>query len=565
MKQTSRSHPLLFASVHPTGVPGEIGMTICPGKIQQSALSGTWERDLQIDMAAILDWGTNVLVTLMEPRELVTYQVAGIREAVPEGIQHYVLPIRDGSVPDAPWEEAWRTVGPVVRECLRGGRRVVIHCRGGLGRTGLVTARLLVEFGEDAESAIARVRAVRPGAIENRQQEDYVRAQKSLIGRLEGDPDARAAMSVDGLSERDRGIRDRFVGCLLGGAVGDALGAPVEFMRRAEILKRFGPHGITAYAAVFGRIGAITDDTQMTLFTAEGLLRNWVRADGAPESTVARVTANALLRWLRTQGVSNDHNTEADAGEPGWLFEQRELHSRRAPGNTCVSSLRAMKQLGQPARNDSKGCGAVMRAAPIGLYGWRLKREPREIFRLGTALGALTHGHPTGSLTSGALAVLISFILDDVPLPDALSRTKCLLREAPAHEETLRAIERAEELAASRTEPSLAIAHIGEGWIAEEALAVSIYCALVATDFRQGVILAVNHDGDSDSTGSITGNLLGATHGIEAIPAGWLEPLELRLVISTVAEDLFEFPNWLTKATPEHAATGKKKCERYPG
>jgi ADP-ribosylglycohydrolase len=206
-----------------------------------------------------------------------------------------------------------------------------------------------------------------------------------------------------------------------------------------------------------------------------------------------------------------------------------------------------------------------MRAAPIGLYGWRLKLEPREIFRLGTALGALTHGHPTGSLTSGALAVLISFLLDDVSLPDALSRTKCLLREAPAHEETLRAIERAEDLAASRSEPGLAIARIGEGWIAEEALAVSIYCALVATDFRQGVILAVNHDGDSDSTGSITGNLLGATHGIKAIPAGWLEQLELRLVISTVAEDLFQFPTWLTEATPEHAAEGKLKCKRYPG
>lgn len=564
MKQTSRSHPLLFASVRPIGIMGEIAMTICPGKIQQSALSGTWERDLQIDMAAIREWGASVLVTLMEPQELITYQVAGIRDAVPEGIQHFVLPIRDGSVPDAAWEEAWSTVGPIVRDCLRGGRRVVIHCRGGLGRTGLVTARLLVEFGEDAESAMARVRAARPGAIENRRQEDYVRAQTSVIGKLEAEPDTRAAVSIAGLSERDRGIRDRYVGCLLGGAVGDALGAPVEFMRRAEILKRFGPDGITAYAAAFGRIGAITDDTQMTLFTAEGLLRSSVRVDGAPVSTIARVTANALLRWLRTQGVSNDHNAEADAGEPGWLFEQRELHSRRAPGNTCVSSLRAMKQLGQPARNDSKGCGAVMRAAPVGLYGWRLKLESREIFRLGTELGALTHGHPTGSLTSGALAVLVSFLLDDVPLLDALSRTKCFLREAPAHEETFRAIERAEKLAASRTEPALAIARIGEGWIAEEALAISIYCALVATDFRQGVILAVNHDGDSDSTGSITGNLLGATHGTKAIPAGWLEPLELRLVISTVAEDLFDFPNWLTKAVPEHAAMGKQKCKRYP-
>jgi hypothetical protein len=85
--------------------------------------------------------------------------------------------------------------------------------------------------------------------------------------------------------------------------VGDALGAPVEFMSRAAILRQFGPDGITDYAPAYGGLGKITDDTQMTLFTAEGLLRAWVResARGIP-ATYAGVTAHAYQRWLATQG-----------------------------------------------------------------------------------------------------------------------------------------------------------------------------------------------------------------------------------------------------------------------
>jgi hypothetical protein len=172
--------------------------------------------------------------------------------------------------------------------------------------------------------------------------------------------------------------------------------------------------------------------------------------------------------------------------------------------------------------------------------GWRLRQyeSPQDAFRRDTELAALTHGHPTGALTGGVLAVLVLALTDGASLREALAAAKLMLRAEPRHEETLRAIEMAEELADSGLPHEEAIARLGQGWIAEEALAISIYCALVARNFKQGVILAVNHDGDSDSTGAIVGNLLGAMHGVKAIPAEWLEPLELRDVITELAEDL---------------------------
>ncbi len=398
----------------------------------------------------------------------------------------------------------------------------------------------------------------------------------SLSGDSELEPDDDVSDEADDDStplgwrskrQQRRTVQGRFAGCLLGGAVGDALGAPVEFMKRTEILRKFGPKGITQYAPAYGGLGMITDDTQMTLFTAEGLIRGWVRGCMKGITTYSGVTAHAYLRWLQTQGERPTCDIDFGADETGWLFQQRELHGRRAPGNTCLAALRAMKSLGEPARNDSKGCGGVMRVAPVGLFAWRLRQQetPQDAFRLGTELAALTHGHPTGALTGGVLAVLILALTDGASLPDALVVSKAILRSEPGHEETLRAIALAETLATSGQPHEAAISQLGQGWIAEEALAISIYCALVARNFKHGVILAVNHDGDSDSTGSITGNLLGAMHGVRAIPAKWLEPLELREVITSLAEDLYAFKDWEIGKYSENAEMNQRIWQKYPG
>ena len=188
--------------------------------------------------------------------------------------------------------------------------------------------------------------------------------------------------------------------------------------------------------------------------------------------------------------------------------------------------------------NDSKGCGGVMRVAPVGLYGACHGLAPRETFTLGKELAWLTHGHPSGYLTGGVMAVLVQRLIEGGGLEEGLTLSLALLADEDGHQETLDALQQAWRLAGTATPYPEAIATLGEGWVAEEALAMAIYCTLVANDLRHGVVLAVNHDGDSDSTGAIAGNLLGAIHGEEAIPAPWLDTLELHEVIARMGEAL---------------------------
>ena len=152
-------------------------MTFCPGKVQASAFTGVWARDLDLDCDAIRDWGADAVVTLVEDHELEALQVEGLGAAVSaRSMAWHHLPIRDVSVPSAAFEQAWGSAGLELRRLLRGGGSVLVHCKGGLGRAGMIAARLLVELGMDAGEAIAAVRAVRPGAIETRSQEAYVRS-----------------------------------------------------------------------------------------------------------------------------------------------------------------------------------------------------------------------------------------------------------------------------------------------------------------------------------------------------------------------------------------------------
>lgn len=563
MKKTSQTHPLRIDSVQPLGLKGKIGMTLCPGKVQAVALSGQWERDLESDLAAIQAWGASVLISLMEPQEFKTFQVERMAELMPAGIEHHVLPIVDAGIPTASWEQKWQEVGPKVRQYLREGHDIVIHCLGGLGRTGLLAARLLVEFGESPREAIARVRRARRGAIETRLQEEYVLRQQAV-----NDPFGPSGLRPH--YDVDPGLLDRYVGCLLGGAVGDALGAPVEFMDLGAIRRQFGPGGIRDYVPAYGRLGAITDDTQMTLFTAEGLLRACVRVrQRGIGPAFEAVTCHAYLRWLQTQG---HRSAIRIPGEGGWLIGHKELFNRRAPGMTCLSALETKVQHEEPAHNDSKGCGGVMRMAPVGLFvaSWQMDagEQMRQAFELGCQLAAITHGHPSGQLPAGVLAVLVLRLVQGADLMAALFDAKSILARYPRNEETLEAMLQAEALARSDRSADECIATLGEGWVAEEALAIAIFCTLRAESFEEGVAMAVNITGDSDSTGAITGNLLGAALGKDAIPGRWLDSLELREVIVEVAEDLATWPAWPIAEypfeDPRQAAEQQYWQGRYP-
>jgi ADP-ribosyl-[dinitrogen reductase] hydrolase len=335
---------------------------------------------------------------------------------------------------------------------------------------------------------------------------------------------------------------EHFKGCIIGGAIGDALGAPIEFMSIDQIRSEFGERGLTDYSKAYGRNGAITDDTQMTLFTAEGLILSKVRQEYEGDKGVISTGYHALLRWLYTQETKLQDNLIQNHGTcsiiDGVLTGHKELFALRAPGNSCLSSLKSGKlgTIGDPI-NNSKGCGGVMRMAPVGLAF----DDAEKAFHFGCKLAALTHGHPTGYLAAGTFAALISLIISGYPLTEAIEDSTLILKSDKHHEETLRAIGDAVDIVGGSIPEPEVIEKIGAGWIAEEALAISLYCSLVAeNDFKKGVLLSVNHSGDSDSTGSITGNILGALFGIDIIPEEWLSELELKELIDETAGDLFD-------------------------
>ncbi len=326
----------------------------------------------------------------------------------------------------------------------------------------------------------------------------------------------------------ERGI----LACLLGGAVGDALGAPVEFMSWPEIRERFGPRGVTECVPAYGRTGAVTDDTQMMLFTLEGFMRAGMRLSDRGVCHYASVVLHAYQRWLLTQG---EEPLELDPSiRSGWLWQQEFLHHRRAPGNTCLSSLRQSvflaPEYGAEPMNDSKGCGGLMRMAPAGF----LKGN---VFLAGAEMAALTHGHPSGYLSAGVLARVVAYLLDGIPLRTAVMRARTELTGYGRHEECATAIDRALEWAGNREPTPETIEALGGGWVAEEALAIALFCALSAENFQVGVLRAVNHGGDSDSTGLLAGTLLGLVYGLDAIPVEWLEELEGRDIITELAAD----------------------------
>jgi len=335
---------------------------------------------------------------------------------------------------------------------------------------------------------------------------------------------------------------EHFKGCIIGGAIGDALGAPIEFMTIDQIRSQFGEIGLTDYSEAYGQKVAITDDTQMTLFTAEGLILSKVRQEYQGDKGVISAGYHALLRWLYTQETNLQDTLIQNHGTcsivDGLLTGYQELFSLRAPGNSCLSSLKSGK-MGTAADpiDNSKGCGGVMRMAPVGLA----YDDAEKAFYFGCQLTALTHGHPTGYLAAGTFASMISLIISGNSLEEAIENSFLILKSNKNHEETLKAIDNAVDMVGQHTpEPEL-IEGIGAGWIAEEALAISLYCALVArNNFKKGVLLSVNHSGDSDSTGSITGNIIGALYGIDIIPEHWLSDLELKELIDEIAGDLFE-------------------------
>ena len=372
---------------------------------------------------------------------------------------------------------------------------------------------------------------------------------------------------------------DKYRGCLLGGAAGDALGYAIEFDREEAIAARYGSRGIRDYQLDERGLAPFSDDTQMTLYTANSLLYSLAAlsaqaygdtqaSGGAPTSSDAQASSGApapapaplpspaalaayapaqmaqfYVEWMYTQ-VSPYPLAEPKA----WISSLPELFASRAPGVTCMNACEAMAN-GAKAVNNSKGCGGIMRMAPVGLINTCPSFSGVELQRLGAQLAELTHCHELGWMPAGVFAHIVSLLSRDEASSVREAATQALntLPEAfpNAHylgqlQELLRYTLR---LADSDIPDLEAIHALGEGWVAEEALAIGLLCSLRhENDFAGAITSAVNHGGDSDSTGAIAGNIVGAHLGLTEIPQRYLEHLELRDTISKIADDLFTGP-----------------------
>ena len=346
----------------------------------------------------------------------------------------------------------------------------------------------------------------------------------------------------------------RIHGCLLGGALGDSLGYAVEFDDIATIRSTFGPDGLQDFSALDGG-SHFSDDTQLTLYTVDGLLEalEWANSGVAADTNACLWLA--YLRWLATQGVPVPD--AAPFQPPRWIDSHDVLKHRRAPGNACLSGL-ATGEMGtfyRPVNPDSKGCGTVMRSAPFGLVPY----IPAEaVYKLSADAASLTHGHPAARQSSGIFSLVIHALAAGRGLREAaefalgeLDAGHLRKGEEPDADLVAR-LESALRLGAAGAllDPEELVRELGEGWVAEEALAVALYAVLATAPdptaaaghpeahFRAAIAVAVNHSGDSDSTASIAGNILGTFYGEDCLPSEWLDVLEAPELIRGMASQL---------------------------
>jgi ADP-ribosylglycohydrolase len=328
-------------------------------------------------------------------------------------------------------------------------------------------------------------------------------------------------------------VTGRGAGCLFGLAYGDALGGPTEFRTVAEIEHEHGPGGPRDLP---GDPALITDDTQMTLAVARAL------RDAGGRHTVAD-----LEPLLRAEFVT-------------WLHSP---DNNRAPGRTCLDAcaeLAAGKPWRQATRAGSKGCGANMRVAPVGLLP---DVDDAERAALAQFQSALTHGHPTALAASELTAFAVRWLLDGLPLAELLPalRARCTgqrhvyhadwladLWQQPGVDSPAEFIARGwaecatalDVLADALAEPDRVTdpcLRTGAGWIAEEALATALHCVLLFPDDPVAALArAATTSGDSDSIACLAGAFTGAVHGFAAWPGSWSERIEHAAELAEFAE-----------------------------
>ena len=467
--KTSESDPLRIAAVTLGNGHGRIGITLCPGKTDPDEISGGRARDLDTDLDAIRRWGATAVVSLITDEEIDHLSVRDLPKGVRDRhMEWWHAPIPDGRPPGPEFEDAWAVTGEAIRDRLRLGFDVLIHCRGGLGRAGTIAARLLVELGARPNDAIRRVRDARSRyAIGHISQEVHV-AQCAL-----------RAPPVPARSAEE--IRDRALGTFLGLAVGDAVGTTLEFCSRdaqprLQDMVGGGPFDLPP--------GAWTDDTAMALALADSL--------AASGTLDCRDLMDRFVRWWQ----------EGDYSCTGHCFDI---------GNTTRQALDRYRRTGDPLAGStdlqSAGNGSLMRLAPVALRFWH--DRPR-LIAAAADQSRTTHGAEEAVDACRAFAELLAEAIAGSPRADLLAwRT---FEGAPAV---------ARVMAGSwRGRPRNRIR--SSGYVVH-TLEAAIWSVARTGDFRNAVLLAANLADDADTVAAVTGQLAGALYGLSGIPDDWLE------------------------------------------
>lgn len=313
-------------------------------------------------------------------------------------------------------------------------------------------------------------------------------------------------------------LEAKFLGCIYGLAIGDAMGFPVEFFTLEQIRRIFGKEGITGFESFRQRkmltpsknpIGFYSDDTQMSIATARGLL-------GSKDDSVEEIMNNISTEYI------------------AWS----ESPDMRAYGRTCIRGVINMKK-GMHWKNsgipEGDGCGTAMRVSPIGLYFYD---DLKKLTEVSCAASACTHGHPTAIASGIITAYAISQVLNSTS-PEKIFEN--VLRNSQNLEKGLgEKIFKVKEILEYENHFD-ALKELGLGWEAGEAVALALYCFMKnPNDYRKTILMGANTEGDSDSIASMAGAISGAYNGIKAIPQEWIEQIENRELLGEIATQLYK-------------------------
>ena len=480
--QDSYSDTLRIDELKIPGVTGTIGLTFCPGKKGPSSYGDyVWDRDLAMDTHSVALWRPDIWLNLMEPQEMIQWGVQALPTSAAQVAKYFNLPIRDTREPGKRFATGWLEVGPAIHACLRAGGRVLIHCRGGLGRTGTVAAQLLVEFGEQPMAAIRAVRRARKSSIEYGCQEEYV---KRLTPR-------RANAGIGSIARKRA---DRARGGLLGLLVGDALGVPHEFKAATDIPARNSIEMVmpSSYRRTYAHVpyGTWSDDGAQTLCLLESLMAN--------NCLVPEDLGQRLLNW-RDEGYMAVDGKRFDIG---------------IQTNAALNRLRA----GTPpleaggSHPSTSGNGSLMRVLALALWH---QGSTDSLFEMAMRQSMVTHGSLIARLCCALYCGVARQLLEGVEVLRAWDQAIVELQRYCLDKAELAAVLQQDIL-----ESKLRAIPTGGGYVVDALW--SAHACLREADYASVVRAAVAMGNDTDTTAAIAGGLAGIVFGESGIPPRWL-------------------------------------------